>query len=77
MVTGEPGTGKSVVLRLLAHRLRALRDVAVGTIEHPQSRIADFYRELGDIFGVPFLPTTAGPASRPCARGGASTSPLR
>lgn len=54
MVTGEPGTGKSVALRLLAQRLRALRDVAVGTIDHPQSRVSDFYRELGDVFGVPF-----------------------
>jgi type II secretory pathway predicted ATPase ExeA len=54
MITGEPGTGKSVALRLLAERLRALRDVVVGTVDHPQSRISDFYRELGDIFSVPF-----------------------
>ena len=53
MVTGDPGTGKSVALRLLAERLRALPDVLVGTIEHPQSRASDFYRELGDVFGVP------------------------
>lgn len=56
MITGEPGTGKSVALRLLAQRLRGLRDVTVGTIDHPQSRISDFYRELGDVFGVPFPP---------------------
>jgi general secretion pathway protein A len=56
MVTGEPGSGKSVALRLLARRLGALRDVVVGTIDHPQSRVSDFYRELGDIFGVPFPP---------------------
>jgi general secretion pathway protein A len=53
MITGDPGTGKSVVLRLLAHRLRALPDVLVGTIEHPQSRTSDFYRELADLFAVP------------------------
>ena len=53
MVTGDPGTGKSIVLRLLEERLRALPDVVVGTIEHPQSRTSDFYRELGDLFGVP------------------------
>ena len=53
MITGDPGTGKSVVLRLLAQRLQALRDVMVGTIEHPQSRTMDFYRELGDLFAVP------------------------
>jgi type II secretory pathway predicted ATPase ExeA len=54
MLTGDPGTGKSVALRLLAERLRALPDVLVGTVEHPQSRTMDFYRELGDLFGVPF-----------------------
>jgi len=56
MITGEPGTGKSVAVRILAHRLSAQRDVVVGCIDHPQSRVSDFYRELGDIFGVP-LPT--------------------
>ena len=44
---------KSVALRLLAERLRQLPDVLVGTIEHPQSRTSDFYRELADVFGVP------------------------
>ena len=53
LVTGDPGTGKSVAMRLLAERLRAIPDVVVGTIEHPQSRAPDFYRELGDLFGVP------------------------
>lgn len=56
MVTGDPGTGKSVILRLLGHRLGALRDVSVGTIEHPQSRTSDFYRELGELFSVPLQP---------------------
>jgi general secretion pathway protein A len=54
MLTGDPGTGKSVALRLLADRLARLPDVLVGTIEHPQSRTMDFYRELGDLFAVPF-----------------------
>jgi general secretion pathway protein A len=31
-----------------------LRDVIVGVVEHPQSRTMDFYRELGDLFAVPF-----------------------
>lgn len=52
MITGEPGLGKSVALRLLQSRLSRLPDVVVGTIEHPQSRTSDFYRELGDLFGV-------------------------
>jgi general secretion pathway protein A len=53
MLTGDPGTGKSVALRLLADRLRALPDVLVGSLEHPQSRTMDFYRELADLFGIP------------------------
>lgn len=53
MITGDPGTGKSIVLRLLSERLKCLPDVTVGTVEHPQSRTMDFYRELGDLFGVP------------------------
>lgn len=53
MLTGDPGTGKTIATRLLAARLGALPDVIVGTIEHPQSRPSDFYRELGDLFGVP------------------------
>ena len=52
MVTGEPGCGKSAALRLLAHRLSAQRDVLVATIDHLQSKPLDFYRELGDRFGV-------------------------
>lgn len=53
LVSGDPGTGKSVALRLVREHLRALPDVTVGTIEHPQSRVPDFYRELGELFGVP------------------------
>lgn len=52
LITGEPGCGKSAALRLLAHRLSSQRDVVVATIDHPQSKPADFYRELGDRFGL-------------------------
>lgn len=52
LIFGESGSGKSVALRILAERLAALRDVVVGVLERPQSRPADFYRELGDIFSV-------------------------
>lgn len=55
LVTGEPGSGKSAALRVLAQRLRAQRDVVVGSIDHPQSRVTDFYRELADLFGVPLI----------------------
>ena len=56
MVHGDPGSGKSVVLRLLAERLARANDLTVGVIHHPQSNIADFYREMGDIFGVALRP---------------------
>jgi type II secretory pathway predicted ATPase ExeA len=56
LVTGEPGTGKSVTLRLLAEHLRGLRDISVGVISLPSSRMADFYREMGDLFGVELSP---------------------
>ncbi len=56
LVTGEPGTGKSVALRLLAERLSTLRDLTVGALAHPQSSLADFYREMGELFGVALRP---------------------
>ena len=52
LVSGDPGTGKSVALRLLADKLNQLRDVQVGVLTHSSARLSDFYRELGDIFGV-------------------------
>lgn len=52
LVSGDPGTGKSVALRLLAEKLKSVRDVQVGVITHSLARLSDFYRELGDIFGV-------------------------
>jgi type II secretory pathway predicted ATPase ExeA len=56
MLTGAPGVGKSITLRLLHDRLARMRDVLVRAISHPQSRAADFYRELGDLFGVALSP---------------------
>ncbi len=55
-VLGDPGTGKSVALRVVAERLAALRDVTVGVVTRPQAGLNDFYRELGHLFGVPLAP---------------------
>lgn len=43
-------------MRLLAERLSRLPDLTVGAIHHLQSNLADFYRELGDIFAVSLRP---------------------
>ena len=56
LITGEPGLGKSIALRLLAERLAAHHDLALGILTRPQSGIPDFYRELGDLFGVQLSP---------------------
>ena len=57
LITGESGTGKSVVLRIVAERLAAIREVVVGVVQRPQSKGPDFYRELGDIFSVKLNPS--------------------
>lgn len=57
LLSGASGSGKSVALRILAQRLSALRDVLVGVLERPQSKTADFYRELGDVFSVKLSPS--------------------
>jgi general secretion pathway protein A len=56
LITGDPGTGKSVAMRILASHLAQLPDVQVGVLTRPQSAIADFYRELGQLFGVALAP---------------------
>lgn len=56
LITGDPGTGKSVALRTLAHHLAALPDIILGVLTRPQSGLADFYREMGHLFGVPLAP---------------------
>jgi type II secretory pathway predicted ATPase ExeA len=57
LISGESGTGKSVALRIVAERLASVRDVVVGVLERPQSKTADFYRELGDVFSVKLSPS--------------------
>jgi general secretion pathway protein A len=55
-IIGDPGTGKSIILRVLAARLAGLRDVVVGVLTRPQAGLADFYREIGHLFAVPLNP---------------------
>lgn len=52
MVTGDPGTGKSAVMRIIEERLHGIRDLVVCPVTRPQSRIGDFYRELCAAFSM-------------------------
>jgi type II secretory pathway predicted ATPase ExeA len=56
LLHGSPGVGKSATLRVLAERLAGLRDVQVGVLSRPQAGLADFYREMGELFGVELRP---------------------
>jgi type II secretory pathway predicted ATPase ExeA len=56
LICGEPGVGKSKTLQLVAQRMNGLPDVVVGVMERPQSSLSDFYREMGDLFGVNLSP---------------------
>ncbi|HWT80860.1 MAG TPA: ATP-binding protein [Candidatus Methylomirabilis sp.] len=57
LVAGDPGVGKSAALRLLTEHLNGLRDLCVGILTRPQAKMADFYRELGHLFGVSLSPS--------------------
>lgn len=56
LISGDPGTGKSAALRVLAARLEQLPDLVVAALTHPSANLADFYRELGDLFAVELRP---------------------
>ena len=56
LITGDPGQGKSKTLQWIAQRLSRIPDIIVGVMERPQSKPADFYRELGELFGVGLTP---------------------
>ncbi len=56
LITGDPGMGKSVALRLLAHKLNQ-PELSIAVLTHTSSRLGDFYREMGDLFGVNLTPS--------------------
>lgn len=57
LITGDPGQGKSKALHWLSHRLTRIPDLSIGVMERPQSKLGDFYRELGELFGVALTPS--------------------
>lgn len=64
LVSGDPGSGKSVALRFVVARLAHVRDLQVGVLARPHSHVADFYRELGELFGVTLSPHNRWAGSR-------------
>lgn len=52
LICGDPGTGKSVALRLLANRLAHVEGLSAAVLTHPSSSVADFYHEMGDRFAI-------------------------
>jgi len=56
LLVGEPGTGKSAALRVVTRSLAAIPDVLVGVLTRPQASVFDFYRELGELFGLSLSP---------------------
>lgn len=56
-ITGAPGTGKSVCLRVLAHKLSQMKDLSVAILTHPSGSLGDFYRQMGDLFAVDLKPS--------------------
>jgi general secretion pathway protein A len=57
MITGPVGTGKSLAMRFLAQRLEKIQDLKIAEIARPQSKLVDFYRELGEEFGLDLKPS--------------------
>jgi type II secretory pathway predicted ATPase ExeA len=56
LVSGESGTGKSALLRCLHAQLTSREELVLGVLSRPQASLADFYRELGALFGVSLTP---------------------
>ena len=56
LLTGDPGMGKSTALRLITNSLAKIPDMVVGVVTRPQTSVFDFYRELGELFGVRLAP---------------------
>jgi general secretion pathway protein A len=57
IVTGEPGMGKSISLRLLSEQIQSIPDLSVSLLSRSQSSLSDFYREIGEIFGATLSPS--------------------
>ncbi len=77
LITGAPGAGKSVTLRILAERLAAQRDVKVGVISRPQAGLPTSTARWATCSASRSIRTTDGAAPRCCASAGRPISTLR
>src|ERR1039457_1910640 len=66
LITGDPGTGKSVVLRALADRLERQTDLTVGVLNHPQSNLVTSIASSLKSLASRSSPAIAGVVSRHC-----------
>jgi len=56
LLSGQTGLGKSKVIHCIASTFQRKDGIKVGIMERPQSTMMDFYRELGDVFGLSLAP---------------------
>jgi type II secretory pathway predicted ATPase ExeA len=77
LVSGLPGVGKSVTLRVLAERLSAQRDVQVGVLSRPQAHIADSTASSAICSACRCTRITAGAERSCCASAGKPRSTPR
>lgn len=57
LISGDPGTGKSIALRVLADKLTKIPELGVAVLTHTSTNLGDFYREMGELFGVDLKPS--------------------
>ncbi len=57
LISGDPGTGKSIALRVLADKLAKIPELGVAVLTHTSTNLGDFYREMGELFGVDLKPS--------------------
>jgi type II secretory pathway predicted ATPase ExeA len=73
LIQGDPGTGKSVVMRLLAERLSRLADLSVGVIHIRKATSPTFIASSAISSPSPSASATAGAGSKRCAHAGSIT----
>lgn len=56
LVSGPVGSGKSGTLRMVQGALDEVADLRCAVLTRPHGSVNDFYRELGDLFGVTLNP---------------------